>query len=539
MKRPVTVVKGPSALALVAALALALALSVAARPALAENRLFVAAGDGTHASGPYEGLATEAGLFGFGGDIAPTAGGGFLFAVTDLGSMVLRVNAKGRISRLAGTTKKYGFRGDGGPATKALMHWVQDVAVSGDGGFLVVDNCRVRAVGRDGIIRTVAGSGPPRDCSLPDTAGPAPGDGGPATAALLRDPLAVASLPGGGFLVAEGNRVRRVASDGKISTVAGTGAANEFGAPEFGRATAVRLFLPRLLAPLTGGGFLVTDQNGVHRVRPDGIIVPVGGLATTYSENGVLHPSAGFEGRVSGGRPGYFGGYGDLASNVPFDFEDIEPTADGGLLLAGELQVFFIAPPRTTRLGIAVARETLPALLRRRVRFRLTRAARVKMKLYRGRHVVARRTVSGAAGLNTLQLPRRTEPGLRYLKLRALAPDGSVATNALRVLVGPWLPNKVAAWQSIAEYACFGECGGIEDTVEKCRRFGPRRVDCVMGDIDLDTYERDRCTRVVSSVLRRSGYLYIRPYGCRKRDRFGYFRGRPSYTGAAKQGRPL
>ncbi len=539
MKRPVTVVKGQSALALVAALASALALSVGARPALAENRLFVAAGDGTQTPGPYEGLATEAGLFGLGGDIAPTRAGGFLFSVTAEGSMVLRVNAKGRISRLAGGTK-YGFRGDGGPAAKALMNWVHDIAVTGGGGFLVVDSCRVRAVGRDGIIRTVAGSGPPMDCSLPDSAGPAPGDGGPATAALLRDPLAVASLPGDGFLVAEGNRVRRVARDGKISTVAGTGAASEFGDPEFGRATAARLLQPRLLAPLTGGGFLVTDANGVHRVRPDGIIVPVGGSATIYSENGVLHPSAGFPGRVSGERPGYFGGYGDLASSVPFaEFEDIEPAADGGLLLAGELQVFFIAPPRTTRLGIAVARETLPALLRRRVRFRLTRAARVKMKLYRGRRVVARRTVSGAAGLNTLQLPRRTEPGLRYLKVRALAPDGSVATNALRVLVGPWLPKKVAVWESIAEYGCFGECGGIEDTVEKCRRFGPRRVDCVMGDIDLDTYERDRCTRVVSSVLRRSGYLYIRPYGCRKRNRFGYFRGRPSYTGAAKQGRPL
>ena len=500
--------------------------------------------------GPYEGAATEAGLSGT-SDIAASPDGSFLVAVINP-SMVLRVSSKGRLRRVAGR-RAFGISGDGGPATKARLGDLRDIALTGDGGFLVLDTCRVRRVGREGIIRTVAGSGSPGDCLFTDAPGPAAGDGGPATAARLISPLDVAAMTDGGFLVAEGHRVRRVAPNGMISTVAGTGAERGFGPPEYGRpATSVRLFQPSALAPTADGGFLVKDDNGVHRVRGDGIIVPAAGRKAILSDTGALYdtlqrprwrllgPLPRRDALLSQTLPGYFGGQGEPATRVPFSgFEDVEATQDGGLLLSTGDQVIFSAPPRTTRLGVAVARETLPALLRRRLRYRLTRAARVTVTLSRGPRVVASTTVSGRAGLNVVRLPRRTTRGLHRASLRAVTSDGAVATNSLTVLVGPWVPKNVAASEILARYACGGECGGVEDTVERCRRFGPRRVDCVMGDLDLDTYERRACTRVVSAILRRSGYLYIRPYGCRKRRGVAYFRDRPTYTAPAQQAPPL
>src|SRR5215470_17374892 len=67
-----------------------------------------------------------------------------------------------------------------------------------------------------GTISTIAGS---------DSFGDFKGDGGPAIAAALNEPLGVAVMPKGGYLIADaGNdRVRRVFPDGTIHTVAGTG----------------------------------------------------------------------------------------------------------------------------------------------------------------------------------------------------------------------------------------------------------------------------------------------------------------------------
>jgi NHL repeat-containing protein len=67
-----------------------------------------------------------------------------------------------------------------------------------------------------GTISTIAGS---------DSFGDFSGDGGPAPAAALNEPLGVAVMPDGGYLIADaGNdRVRRVFPDGTIRTVAGTG----------------------------------------------------------------------------------------------------------------------------------------------------------------------------------------------------------------------------------------------------------------------------------------------------------------------------
>ncbi|MDS4031599.1 MAG: hypothetical protein RKO66_16215 [Candidatus Contendobacter sp.] len=121
----------------------------------------------------------------------------------------------GRIVTAFAGTGEAGFAGDGGPATQAQLTSPVGVAVAPDGGVLIADagNHRIRRVDTDGRIATVAGTG---------EAGFA-GDGGPATQAQLNAPTAVAIAPGGGILIADtGNRVvRRIGADGHITTVAG------------------------------------------------------------------------------------------------------------------------------------------------------------------------------------------------------------------------------------------------------------------------------------------------------------------------------
>ncbi len=66
----------------------------------------------------------------------------------------------GRFRVIAGDGRD-GFSGDGGPATRAKLSTITDIAVSQRGDLYIADGGRIRVVGHDGIIRTVAGDGQP------------------------------------------------------------------------------------------------------------------------------------------------------------------------------------------------------------------------------------------------------------------------------------------------------------------------------------------------------------------------------------------
>src|SRR5439155_14129668 len=181
---------------------------------------------------------------------------------------IRKVAADGTITTVAGTGSVGSF-GDGGPATRAQLAAPHGVASLPDGGFLIADtvNNRIRRVSADGTITAVAGTGTPGFA----------GDGSPATQAELAQPAGIAVTADGGMLIALAARIRRVAPDGTISTVAGTGLPGYSG--DGGPATSAQLRNPHNVFALPDGGFVIADtfNNRVRRVSPDGTIMTIAG----------------------------------------------------------------------------------------------------------------------------------------------------------------------------------------------------------------------------------------------------------------------
>ncbi|MCC6831130.1 MAG: hypothetical protein IT200_07260 [Thermoleophilia bacterium] len=229
-----------------------------------DGRIFTIAGDGTAALAGDGGPAINAQLN------APTdvvvLGDGTILIADSGNHRIRRIAPGGTITTLAGTVR--GLAGDGGAATLARLDTPTELAPLADGGLLVADtgNHRIRKITGDGTISTVAGT--VRGFS---------GDGGPATAAALDTPRGVAVSADGGFLVADaGNRrVRKVAPDGTITTVAGGGVGFD---AEGGPASAAALGSPADVAPL-GRGLVVVDAgtDRVRRITPLGAVFTVAG----------------------------------------------------------------------------------------------------------------------------------------------------------------------------------------------------------------------------------------------------------------------
>jgi hypothetical protein len=138
------------------------------------------------------------------------AGQGALL-LTDNGSSVRRVSPDGTVTTVAGA-KEGGFAD--GPAKEARFRGAMGLAVDARGNIFVADagNRRVRKITPDGKVSTLAGSGKRG------------GDDGPALEASFEDPTGVA-VAGDGTVyvldfVGDDPRVRKLGSDGKVTTVA-------------------------------------------------------------------------------------------------------------------------------------------------------------------------------------------------------------------------------------------------------------------------------------------------------------------------------
>jgi hypothetical protein len=166
---------------------------------------------------------------------------------------------------------------DVGVATAGWFVRASAPALLADGDFLIgmgSDPGIVVRVTRDGRSILAAGRPTPGCIGLECSPGP-PGDGGPAIRARLRAPTAVAATSEGGFLIADelAAVVRRVAPDGKITTVLGQSDDGYHSIPAGlgGPSAGVALSSPSSLAVAPDGRVYVGDSGLIVRMDPDGI----------------------------------------------------------------------------------------------------------------------------------------------------------------------------------------------------------------------------------------------------------------------------
>lgn len=205
---------------------------------------------------------------------------GSLYVADMLNNRIRKVNQQGVIWTVAGTAQA-GYSGDDGPAVMAQLNLPVGVAVGFGRVVYVADsgNHRVRRIGSDGVIVTVAGTG---DLGYA-------GDAGPATSATVGWPTGLAFDHKGNLYIADAfnDRVRKLDLSGTITTVGGTGIRGYSG--DGTRASLAQLSLApgpphsagQGLAVDTEGNLYIADTAN-HRVRR----VSVGGLITTVAGTG-------------------------------------------------------------------------------------------------------------------------------------------------------------------------------------------------------------------------------------------------------------
>ncbi len=127
--------------------------------------------------------------------------------------------------RVVAGTGKPGFSGDGGPAVRAELSGISDLALAPGGTLYIADSGRVRTVSRDGVIRTIAGDGRggvrlTRPLTI---ANGTPALSAPlgSTAYLTKDgsPLSIALSPSGQLYISTGWQILRLTPAGTLETI--------------------------------------------------------------------------------------------------------------------------------------------------------------------------------------------------------------------------------------------------------------------------------------------------------------------------------
>ena len=242
-------------------------------------------------------ITTSAGNFtkggSYSGDGGPATAAGFfepfglvvdgnnnLYIADFFNNAVRKVDITGIITTYAGNGYHHGsglggYSGDGGPATAAELYDPEGIALDSHGNLYIADasNMVIRMVNTSGIITTVAG----RNSAL----GGYSGDGGPATAAELSNPMGVAFDTSGNLYIADAsnNVIRMVNTTGIISTVVGNYNYGHGYSGDGGPATSAELWGTAGLTIDKSGNIYIADQTNcvIRKVDNVGIISTIAG----------------------------------------------------------------------------------------------------------------------------------------------------------------------------------------------------------------------------------------------------------------------
>ncbi len=249
-----------------------------------DNTISTAAGEGTPGFSGNGGVAVSAKLYSPGA-VAWDQWGNFYIADTN-NHRIRKVGADGVITTVAGQGSP-GFGGDGKLAVEAKLNSPSGVTLDSAGNLFVADtfNHRIRKVGADGVITTVAGRGSPGF----------EGDGKPAVEARLNAPYGIAIDGADNLFIADtfNHRIRMVDSSGIIKTIAGTGLQGYSG--DGGMAMAAQLNTPFGIAVDARNNLYIADTYNyrVRRVDSNGFISTVAGIGSSgYSGDGGLATEA-------------------------------------------------------------------------------------------------------------------------------------------------------------------------------------------------------------------------------------------------------
>ncbi|MBK8313867.1 MAG: hypothetical protein IPL01_07490 [Acidobacteria bacterium] len=195
---------------------------------------------------------------------------------------LITVNASpaGVLTTVAGTGAQ-GFSGDNGPAPFGWLNRPARLAFDSSGNLFFADttNHRIRRVNSQGVLSTIAGTGVQGFS----------GDNGPAISAQLNSPLGVAVDKDGNVYFSDSNnhRIRLVnKATGRITTVAGSGVPGYSG--DGATATDANMNLPENVTLDKDGNIYFADSNN-HRIRK--VTVATGFINTIAGTGG-----AGFSG---------------------------------------------------------------------------------------------------------------------------------------------------------------------------------------------------------------------------------------------------
>lgn len=188
---------------------------------------------------------------------------------TDPSYLVIRKIDAAGIITTIGGNTYIGFSGDGAAATAATLTSPKGICADKHGNVYFFDDSRIRKIDTQGIITTIAG----------DSVAAYTGDGGPATAAQVHFVTAMCADTADNLYLAEAGDgvIRKIDASGIITTVAGSGASGFSG--DGGMATNATFYTPTWIFVTDAGEMYIADDgnNRIRKVNKAGIISTVAG----------------------------------------------------------------------------------------------------------------------------------------------------------------------------------------------------------------------------------------------------------------------